>query len=538
MRETLPGTIYMICLPRKYGRWGIWMKRLSVCAVLVSLLLGLYPAAVQAEEVPEASLETIGAESGMSEKDTAETAAETGEPAETAAATTENAAENAEKNEESAETAESGGDTEEEPFAGFSDVSADEWYYDSVMKACSMGLINGVSSTAYEPDGHLTAAECIKLAACIHQLKSKGEVTLTGGSENWYDPYVEYALERKIIAAPFEDYNAFVSRGLVASVFANVIGANEKSVNPGLRRYRDVMDRDAWYYDAVYKLYRYGIMIGGPEGTFEPDTGITRSEIAAVVVRMADPETRVTGDISLAQNVRIPILMYHNFAEQFADYTVTEAIFRSHLTMMKEEGYTAVTFAELIAFAEGRDNLPEKPILLTSDDGYSGVLDMALPLLEEFDMCMSVAVIGEYIGNRGEGQLSHFFLEEEAAADTNDRIELISHSFALHKIENGMRGASNETLAPAEYAAAVSADCAVVRETAGDAYPMMMQVFVYPYGSYSADSEALLEQEGYKATVTTDKGVAVVSPGDGLGLLPRITAEWYTTGRELLKRIK
>ena len=43
-----------------------------------------------------------------------------------------------------------------------------------------------------------THAEAIKLAACMNQLYVDGAITLKGGSP-WYQPYVEYCLDNKII---------------------------------------------------------------------------------------------------------------------------------------------------------------------------------------------------------------------------------------------------------------------------------------------------------------------------------------------------
>ena len=422
--------------------------------------------------------------------------------------------------------------------APFTDVTEDAWYYDSVAHAYAMGIINGVSKTKYAPDESLTVAECIKLAVCVSQIQRNGSVTLTNGTENWYDPYVDYALKKGIIAAPYADYNEKASRAQVAVMFSRVLSAKEIILNKGTRRYCDVTDETLWYYDSVYRLYQTGIMIGGDNGKFNPGDSVSRSEIAAVAVRILDRSKRVKGEISLARQVKVPILMYHNFSETARDYTVTAGIFRSHLAALKAEGYTSITFAELIAYEEGINNLPEKPVLLTSDDGYSGVLDVALPVLTEYDMKLSIAVIGAYIGRSEEGSLSHFSLKEVTERDTEGRLELVSHSYGLHRIAEGMRGAANETMESNIYAEAVSADCAVMREIAGDTFPMMTQVFVYPFGSYSAESESLLAMEGYKATVTTDEGIAVVSPGEGLELLPRIPAEWYWTGAMLLKYMK
>ena len=59
--------------------------------------------------------------------------------------------------------------------------------------AVSSGLINGKSDTQFVPEEYLTAAEAVKLAACLHQYAAEGRVTLTPGTL-WYRTYVDYVL--------------------------------------------------------------------------------------------------------------------------------------------------------------------------------------------------------------------------------------------------------------------------------------------------------------------------------------------------------
>ncbi|MBQ7923621.1 MAG: S-layer homology domain-containing protein [Clostridia bacterium] len=422
---------------------------------------------------------------------------------------------------------------------GFTDVPKDAWYHEYVSAAYEMGIIDGKTENRYDPDGCVTVAECIKLASCIVQVKTDGEVTLTNGSEIWYDPYVQYALAKGILTEPCTDYNAYASRARIAQIFSAVLAEEEPILNtPGNLCFRDAADENAWYYDDVYRMYGCGIMVGDDTYRFRPDGEICRSEMAAVAVRMLDKDKRVSHTFHVPEQVETAILMYHNFAEQPADYTVTPATFRSHLRALSAAGYESITFAELLLYTEGRIPLPEKCVLLTSDDGYSGVLDIALPLLAEFDMKMSVAVIGNLIGSRGEGTLSHFTLEEVSAADTEGRIELVSHSWGLHASGSYLDGAVNLNMTEDGYASTLQEDYEKIAAEAGDRFPMMKKVFVYPYGKHSPESEAWLASAGYKVTVTVAQGVSRIAVGDSLTLLKRIPAEWYATGEQLLRKLQ
>lgn len=421
----------------------------------------------------------------------------------------------------------------------FADVSRETWYYDSIVSAYEMSIIDGKTNDRYDPEGFVTMAECIKLASCIDQIKREGTVSLENGKTIWYEPYVQYAFDKGILTERYNDYSEPASRARIAQIFSAILTDQDTPLNTlGTLRFRDAAEEDAWYYTDVYRMYEYGIMVGDNTYSFCPEEGIQRSEMAAVAVRMLDEGKRVARTIKAPERIETAILMYHNFADTPADFTVTPATFRSHLRALSDAGYESITFAELILYTEGRIPLPEKCVLLTADDGYSGVLDIALPLLAEFDMKMSVAVIGELIGSRGEGTLSHFTLEEAAAADTEGRLELVSHSWSLHNSGSYLDGAVNLAMTEETYTAFLQNDYDKIAEAAGERFPMMKKVFVYPFGKNSPESEAWFASAGYKVTVTVEQGISHISVGDSLTCLKRIPAEWYTTGEQLLQKLQ
>lgn len=255
-------------------------------------------------------------------------------------------------------------------------------------------------------------------------------------------------------------------------------------------------------------------------------TGGTRKVwvIAIALVVLSEFLVGFTAAEETAEPKPVPVLMYHDFAAEDSDYTMSEARFRRQLQALELLGYETVSFRQVLDYTDGKGDLPEKPVILLSDDGYTGVLTTALPVLEEMDFCMTVAVIGELLGADG-GDHPHFSLEELAAADPNSRIELVSHSHSLHRMTEEMTGAVNLTMEEDRYAELLRSDCEAMAALS-EAHPMLQEVFVYPFGAYSPESEAILAELGIRATVTTDIGTAEVTPGEGLTLLPRVMVEW------------
>ena len=168
----------------------------------------------------------------------------------------------------------------------FTDVPANAWFYTYVRDAYRIGLANGTSATKFSPDGSFTVAQALTAAANIHTIYN-GKTVDTAGAKNWYDPYVSYCVANGIIKADqFKDYNAPITRGDMAIVFANILPAEEyTAVRDGSNP--DVTS-DLACYAAVQKLYKAGI-VGGDAGTgnYRPKDSIKRSEACVIFTRIA-----------------------------------------------------------------------------------------------------------------------------------------------------------------------------------------------------------------------------------------------------------
>ena len=180
----------------------------------------------------------------------------------------------------------------------FVDVPVSAWYADAVRDAWANGLIDGVNATHFEPDGSLTVAQAIKLAAALHQRIENGTVTLKNGSP-WYRSYLEYAVEHGVIEESYLGYSAAALNAPVQRAeFAHILYGAAKpyaAINEiGANALPDVKTGDR-YADEIYTLYRAGVLTGSDRsGTFYPTSLIRRSEAAAILIRGFDEEARRT----------------------------------------------------------------------------------------------------------------------------------------------------------------------------------------------------------------------------------------------------
>lgn len=118
--------------------------------------------------------------------------------------------------------------------------------------------------------------------------------------------------------------------------------------------------------------------------------------LAALIFQVSSADWEAPEEDS-APAVRLPVVMYHHIAtepERWGDYVVSVEEFESDLRYFQEQGYTSISVQELCAWYDGKFTMPDKPMMITFDDGYESTAVYAVPLLERYGFQAVVAVIG------------------------------------------------------------------------------------------------------------------------------------------------
>lgn len=211
----------------------------------------------------------------------------------------------------------------------------------------------------------------------------------------------------------------------------------------------------------------------------------------------------------------VPVMMYHDFLPadttdvdvDFEEDVITPEEFESDLIWLRDNGYTTITAADLANYLEGEGEMPEKPIILTIDDGKYRVYKWAWPLLMKYGMKGSLAVIGDKIDDatrapekRENDDKPFCTWDEIKEMHDSGAMEIVSHTQNLHVfLKDGRSGAD---LAPGEslenYMKFSMSDAGEIlgkiKEVTGcDAVAM-----AYPYSVRSAQSDKAWLASGYK----------------------------------------
>ena len=175
----------------------------------------------------------------------------------------------------------------------FVDVDNSAWYAPNVAAAYELGLVKGTSAINFGVSGNITIAETIALAARIDNIFYTGKADFVQGAV-WYQCYVDYALDVGIITSTYSNYNAAATRAQFAAILSKALPSYAlEEINWVEDNMIPDVKVNASYGEAVYKLYRAGILTGSDaEGMFHPQNSISRTEVAAIVTRMADANLR------------------------------------------------------------------------------------------------------------------------------------------------------------------------------------------------------------------------------------------------------
>ena len=185
--------------------------------------------------------------------------------------------------------------------AVFSDVPAGAWYAQDVADVQKYGIINGVGSERFAPDGLLTYAQAITMAARAYAYmtdetipeSAPAEWSVTG--KEWWAPYLYYADESGILDPDYPIALAHMAdpcqREFMANLFFGVVAWQDNIILNDIQTIPDVYEMPDG--QRIYNLYRYGILTGSDKyGTFYPYRDITRAETAAILNRVLDVDKR------------------------------------------------------------------------------------------------------------------------------------------------------------------------------------------------------------------------------------------------------
>lgn len=223
----------------------------------------------------------------------------------------------------------------------------------------------------------------------------------------------------------------------------------------------------------------------------EPTPVVTLDDVdtAPASTLQSNPDSRT--------EVSVPILMYHHIRNYNqpndtigTNLSVSPDNFNAQIKYLKDNGFTTITFSDFLNFPTKK--LPEKPIILTFDDGYNDAYDNAFLPLKQNGQVGVFYIISGFVGRPD--TLTSNQIKEISASDMEVGSHTIDHpdltKISAVKLDSELQG-SKKNLESIIGKSVVS--------------------FCYPSGKNNAEVDNAVKNAGYSTATTTSSGISSTS---------------------------
>lgn len=218
---------------------------------------------------------------------------------------------------------------------------------------------------------------------------------------------------------------------------------------------------------------------------------------------------------SAGETVRVPILMYHSILKNTrgSKYIISPDAFESDLKFLQAHGYTPIVMQDLIDYVYEGTALPQKPIILTFDDGHYNNYVYIYPLLKKYNAKAVISIVGSYTDMYTENpdtnaNYAHLAWDTLKEMQNSGYVEIQNHTYNLHSLDKGRSGCKKkrgESLA--DYTSLLTHDIGSLQEKCTQQLGYTPTTFTYPFGSVSNDSFEIIKSLGFTASLSCQEGI-------------------------------
>ena len=171
----------------------------------------------------------------------------------------------------------------------FIDIAPDAWYKDAIQYAYDQGLMTGVSATEFAPEATTTRAMIVSILARLENVTTAEAAGFADVDDNdWYATAVNWAANVGVVNG-YEDNtfqpNTAITREQLAAILMNY--ANYKGQDTSARAALDnyTDQPSTWAQEAMQWAVAEGLISGVTADTLQPQGAATRAQVAAILER-------------------------------------------------------------------------------------------------------------------------------------------------------------------------------------------------------------------------------------------------------------
>lgn len=190
------------------------------------------------------------------------------------------------------------------------------------------------------------------------------------------------------------------------------------------------------------------------------------------------------------QQESIPVLMYHCISKGNNYLYVPPEQFEQQLVALQKNGYTTITASELLAFWERGMALPQKPVLITLDDGYADNYTNAFPILKKHHAKATIFIVTGAVDRP-----NYMSWKQLGELQQSGLVDLESHT-VHHR--------NTRLIADADF----RKELVDSKQALESHLNKKVVIFAFPYGESKSSSPGILQASGYRMAFSTTNGLA------------------------------
>ena len=237
--------------------------------------------------------------------------------------------------------------------------------------------------------------------------------------------------------------------------------------------------------------------------------------LALILAVLIYPE----GNCAENETVSLPIVMYHHISNdpsKWNKYVISPEEFRSDMEYLSARGYESINFSQLLAWQNGEFDMPEKPFMISFDDGFTSTAAYAEPIMKEYGFTGIAAIIGsvcEEFSHNGENdaELSSLSWEEAGKMAERGVIELQCHTWNLHKNTSPIGCSKRKGESREAYRVRISSDLSKFLYACRKNGVETAISIAYPFGAYNEETANIVKDMGFLGAFTCTEEINILT---------------------------